>query len=517
MVHAPACAEDIRAEVAELLGVDAGAVHPGGNLIGQGLDSIRMMTLAGRWRRRGVAVDFATLAAAPTIEAWTALVAARPSREDDPAPEIAPVSAPDEPFALAPMQHAMWVGRHDRQRFGGVAGHLYVEFDGGPLDPGRLREAATALALRHPMLRVRFLPDGTQRIADPAQCGEFPVGVEDLRDHPDPDGRLADIRDAKSHQQLDGAVLELAVTLLPGERARLHVDLDMQAADAMSYRTLMGDLAALYAGRDLRELGYTYRDYRVAVEARPHPVREADRDWWSRRIPDLPDPPALPATGGISRRSSRRWRRLDPATRDALFAHARARGVTPAMTLAAAFANTLARWSTTPHFLLNVPLFGREALHPDVDSLVGDFTSSLLLDIDLRGATTAAARADAVQGAMRTAAAHSAYPGLSVLRDLSRHRGTQVLAPVVFTSALGLGELFGAEVTREFGVPAWIISQGPQVVLDAQVTEFDGGILVNWDVRDGVFPPGVVDAMFDHHIDEVLRLASDGDAWDAPD
>ena len=117
---------------------------------------------------------------------------------------------------------------------------------------------------------------------------------------------------------------------------------------------------------------------------------------------------------------------------------------------------------------------------------------------------------------MRTAVAHSACAGLSVLRDLSRHSGTQVLAAVVFTGALGLGELFGPDVTEQFGTPGWIISQGPQVLLDAQVTEFDGGVLVNWDVRDGVFAPGVIDAMFAYHIDELLRLASAGDTWDAP-
>ena len=159
-----------------------------------------------------------------------------------------------------------------------------------------------------------------------------------------------------------------------------------------------------------------------------------------------------------------------------------------------------------------MPLFGREALHPDVDRLVGDFTSSLLLDIDLTGATTAAARAHAVQDAMRTAAAHSAYPGLSVLRDLSRYRGAPVLAPVVFTSALGLGELFCRDVTEAFGAPGWIISQGRRCSLDAQVTEFDGGVLVNWDVREDVFPAGVIDAMFAHHIDELRRLASADDA-----
>ncbi|OSC24809.1 non-ribosomal peptide synthetase [Mycobacterium vulneris] len=527
MVHASARSEDIRAEVAELLGVGVDAVQPGSNLIGQGLDSIRIMTLAGRWRRQGIDIDFATLAENPTVEAWAGLISAGGQdvdRQTVPAgaPADAELSGEDEPFALAPMQHAMWVGRQDNQQLGGVAGHLYVEFDGGPIDAERLRKAATALARRHPMLRVRFLPDGTQRITPADESGDFPVSVEDLRSlsADEVEQRLAAIRVAKSHQQLDGAVFELAMTLLPAGRSRLHVDLDMQAADAMSYRTLMADLAAVYGGRDLPELSYTYRQYRQAIEAedaQPQPAREADRAWWAQRLPELPDPPALPSTGGQgSNDSTRRWHWLDAQTRDALFARAQAHGITPAMALAAGFANTLARWSTTSRFLLNVPLFGRQALHPDVDSLVGDFTSSLLLDIDLVGAATATARAQVVQDAMRTAAAHSAYPGLSVLRDLSRHRGTQVLAPVVFTSALGLGDLFGRDVTDQFGTPGWIISQGPQVLLDAQVTEFNGGVLVNWDVREGMFPPGVIDAMFGYHIDELLQLAYSDDSWDAP-
>ena len=53
------------------------------------------------------------------------------------------------------------------------------------------------------------------------------------------------------------------------------------------------------------------------------------------------------------------------------------------MALAASFSDALAGWSAEQRFLLNVPLFGREQLHPDVDRLVGDFTSSLLLDVDL--------------------------------------------------------------------------------------------------------------------------------------
>jgi mycobactin phenyloxazoline synthetase len=508
-------AEAIRGDVAELLGIGVEEIDPSGDLVGQGLDSIRMMSLAGRWRRSGYAIDFAMLAATPTVKAWSDLLC-KPSEIIERAAAQAPPS--DQPFPLAPMQHAMWVGRQNNQPLGGVAGHLYAEFDGAAIDPQRLHAAATRLALRHPMLRVQFLPDGTQRIRPATEFSSFPVTVHDFRRLQPAvvEQRLAQIQAAKSHQQLDDAVFELAVSLLPGQRSRLHVDLDMQAADAMSYRTLLADLAAFYQGRQLPELDYSYPEYRrgVAVQQTRH---DADRDWWAQRIPQLPDPPALPQAGEHSGtpKSTRRWHWLDPTTRDALFAAARARGITPAMALAGSFAHTLAAWSSSPRFLLNVPLFGRQPLHRDVDRLVGDFTSSLLLDVDLTRAADPAARAQTVQNAFRAAVAHADYPGLSVLRDLARYRGAQVLAPVVFTSALGLGELFGSDVTQAFGTPGWIISQGPQVSLDAQVTEFDGGVLVNWDVREDLFRPGVIDAMFAHHIDELLRLASADDAWDA--
>ncbi|MBP1822057.1 amino acid adenylation domain-containing protein [Mycobacterium sp. OAE908] len=514
---AAANSQTIRAEVAELLGVGADDVDPDTDLISQGLDSIRMMSLAGRWRKQGIDVDFASLAADPSIRAWSSLVASAAFVEEVAEPAVAHTDS-SAPFPLAPMQHAMWVGREGDQQLGGVAGHLYVEFDGDGVDLRRLERAATALAARHPMLRVEFLPDGTQRIGpapDPS-----PVAVVDLRGltADEVEGQLAATRRAKSHQQLDGQVFELALSMLPGGKSRLHVDLDMQAADAMSYRTLMSDLAALYRGDELPALGYTYRDYRLASV--PTAAAESDRTWWSQRIPDLPDPPRLPlvplAEQADPHHTTRRSTWLDADTRDALFAAARRRGVTPAMALAASFSDALAGWSAEPRFLLNVPMFGRGQRHPDVDKLVGDFTSSVLLDVDLAAAATATARSRALQDTFRAAAAHANYPGLSVLRDLGRHRGAQVLAPVVFTSALGLGELFAAEVTEAFGTPMWINSQGPQVLLDAQVTEFDGGILVNWDVREDAFRPGVIDAMFDRHIDELRRLASDDIAWEQP-
>ena len=269
--------------------------------------------------------------------------------------------------------------------------------------------------------------------------------------------------------------------------------MDMQAADAVSYRNFMADLAALYRGAELPELGYTYREYRAQLTASTPPPLEEDVQWWAERIPDLPEPPALPLVPRDEQinplRGVRLWHVFDVPTRDALFAAAQRRGVTPAMAVAASYANALARWSTNSRFLLNLPMFGREPYHPDVERLVGDFTSSLLLDIDLTDTDSPISRARAVQDTLHATAMHSSVGGLSVLRDVSRHRGTQTLATIVYTSAIGLGDLFAGDVTDQFGEPVWTISQGPQVLIDAQATPLANGLMINWDVRVEAFPP----------------------------
>jgi mycobactin phenyloxazoline synthetase len=512
-------AETVRDEVAELLGVTTEALDPDADLIASGLDSIRMMSLSGRWRKQGINVGFAALAANPTVSAWADLVAEHVSTPAAAPLEPAGDDDPDAPFPLAPIQHAMWVGRHGEQELGGVAAHLYVEFDGAGVDSERLRVAAAKLAARHPMLRQEILPNGTQRISD----RELPVTVYDLRDldHATVAERLEQTRDAKSHQLLDGEVLQISLSLLPDGRTRLHVDMDMQAADAVSYRNFMADLAALYRGDELPELGYTYREYRATLTAATPPPSDADLQWWAERVPDLPEPPALPLVSRSDQanplRSIRLWHVFDVATRDALFSAAHKRGITPAMAVAATYANALARWSSTSRFLLNLPMFGREPYHADVDRLVGDFTSSLMLDIDLTDTATPAQRARAVQEVLHSTASHASVSGLNVLRDMSRHRGSQTLATIVYTSALGLGDLFAGDVTDHFGEPVWTISQGPQVLVDAQATPLAQGLMINWDVRVEAFPPGVPEAMFAYQLAELERLATDDASWDAAD
>lgn len=515
---------EVREVVAEKLGIATDLIDDQVNLISMGLDSVTMMKLSGQFRRRGSDIKFANLAQEPTLAAWFGLLGcATPTTAHQ--SEFGDTAVTDEPFALASMQHAYWVGRQDGQTLGGVAAHLYVEFDGHGVDPLRLEKACAALVARHPMLRTRFLDDGLQQVLPAAGAQVFSVRDLTGLDHLETLDHLDEIRKVKTHQRMDvgaGQGLDIALTLLPDNTTRLHVDVDMLVADAMSYRTLMSDLATLYAepDTDLGQLGYTYQHYLDEHRASATSVQQ-EQQWWQQRIPDLPDPPQLPlipaALRAVSADSVRYAHWLSPHDAAQLFTRAREYSVTPAMVLAAVFAEVVGRWSSSPHFLLNLPLFNREPYHRDVDKLVGDFTNSLMLEVDLRGNRSFLDAVTALQKTTHEHAMHAGYSGLDILRDLGRHRGEPVIAPVVYTSGLNLGELFADVVETEFGQPEWIISQGPQVVLDAQVAELHGGVLLNWDVRRDAFVPGVADAMFAHHRSILEHLLDPESDWTSTD
>ncbi|WP_099184184.1 non-ribosomal peptide synthetase [Mycobacterium kansasii] len=515
--------DEIRAAIAAELGCPADELGDHDDLIQLGLNSIRMMGLAGGWRKRGADITFAQLAAAPTVASWYALLSGDTASSAAAPAAVAPdePEAHDAPFPLAGMQLAYWIGRSDEQELGGVAAHLYAEFDGPAIDPDRLQRAVRDLVATHPMLRTRFLPDGTQQTMP--KPGRPVFTAIDLRGRGSQEvqSTLAELREAKTHQRLhieDGQVIDITLTRYGDNHSRLHLDIDMLAGDAMSYRVLVSDLAELYRGAAVPAPGYSYRRYRTARQ--PDSVaRQRDRQWWQRRLPQMPGAPELPTVPVGSRRAPHRTVRyhhwLAPDAKRSLIAGAHARGVTPAMAVAALFADTVGGWSAQTRFLLNVPLFQRESVHSDVNRVIGDFTTSVMLEVDVTENMSVADRARDIQHRMYESASHAAYSGLEVLRDLGRQRGEAMLAPVVFTSARDLGELFADGVIQTFGEPVWIISQGPQVLLDAQVTELRGGLLVNWDVRESAFPAGLVDAMFTRFAQAVDRLARGDAGWDA--
>ncbi|WP_444945035.1 amino acid adenylation domain-containing protein [Microbulbifer sp. ZKSA006] len=522
--------------VCQAIDADISDINPQADLIGLGLNSVQIMKIAGQLRQKKIKVKFADLIAVPQLEAWLSLPQLATGTEESTCEHLSVPGAVDEatPFDLAPMQHAYWIGRDPNQYLGGVAAHFYHEFDGQDVVPERLDGAVRSLLKRHGMLRVQIRDDGRQQI--PAEVSWPGLKLHDFRHQTavEAEQSLIAVREQLSHRQLNisqGEVFDVQLSLLPTELklggTRLHINLDMVAADAFSLRVLLDDLAQLYLESEQppAPLNYSYPRYqadRTALHSKKEwqATRQQAKAHWQARLADLPGAPQLPTAIGAepkdARRVVRRHYSLCADKKNQLADFASHHSITLPMTLAAALAEVLTVYSEESDFLLNLPLFDRESLHQDVNSLVGDFTSSILLSWQGSISGTFAERAQRLQQNFRQDVAHGSYSGVEVLRDLSRHQGQTVFAPVVFTSALGLGELFGESVRSAFGDVSWIISQGPQVWLDVQVMELKGGLSVNWDAREAAFAPGVLDGMFAAFTQLLERLIDNLQFWGQP-
>ncbi|MFE6157290.1 condensation domain-containing protein, partial [Streptomyces sp. NPDC057889] len=352
-----------------------------------------------------------------------------------------------EPFGLTDVQHAYWVGRSGLFELGGVSTHLYVQFESDGFDVGRAQSALARLVERHEMLRAVVRADGRQQVLE--SVPDPVIGVEDLRgaDAAVAAQRVEAVREELSHEVRPAdqwPLFEVRVQVLPGKVSRVHFSLDLLVADAGSVQILLAEWALLYEDPQLvlEPLGCSFRDYVRSVEAiEQSPAFARARQFWQQRLEDLPAAPELPVGVAVAGRAPRFVRRqfvLDAGRWAVLKERAAVHGLTASAVLAAAYAEVLGAWAKSPRFTLNFTVADRLPLHPDVNRLVGDFTSVLLVEADVSGSDVFIDRARALQRQVWEGLEHRAYGGVRVLRDLAREHGAErARMPVVFTSAIG--------------------------------------------------------------------------------
>jgi len=522
----------LHAELAAELALTPALLATDANLLQLGLDSMRMMAWQNRLHARGYALSLRQLYQAPSVVGWSQLcrnagnAGHAEHRSISPAaPASWPTMADGQPFALTPVQHAYLVGRAPQQSLGGVACHLYQEFDGSGLTPQMVESAVYKLIARHPMLAVRFSAAGEQQ-----WCSTTPwrgLTTHDLRalKSAAQERALLALREQLDHRVLAveaGHTFDFQLSLLSQGRHRLHVNLDLLVLDAASFHLLFEELAALIAGTapmpTVRD--YDFRSY-LAQSARQNAAARAQaQDYWRARLPQLPPAPALPlltpqeAQQARPPRFIRRRAVLDGAQWQALQSAAAACAVTPTMALATCFGAVLARWSGQSRVLLNLTLFDRQPLHPEVQTMIADFTNMMLLDLDC-GDDDFATLARANQETFAAAHEHRHWSGVEVLRELRKQGDYPHGVPVVFTSNLG-NSLYGRHSAEVLGEPGWGISQTPQVWIDHVALMQGSALCLQWDSVDGLFPSGLIDTMFDAYLALVHSLVQECAAWQRP-
>lgn len=535
----------VRGVWADVLDTDSASVPADASFLSLGGDSVLAVRMASLIRKRlGVSLALSDVRVEHTAVHLAALLHERrtagsglPRNLDL---EVARRDDPDAPFPLLPLQQGYFVGQQDAWELSYRSAHHYVDIGLEDIDGDEiaeaLQDALERLAEHQSVLRARVLPDGRQRILpldDPDAVPRLRVTDLSAAGEEEIAAELATIRREMSTEGPDPAVgcgLDMRLTLLPGQRARLHSATSLLIIDGWSSGVFYRDLFALVSDYNavLAPLEVDFGDYVTSLRDLPETEQwRADRDWWWDRLDDFPLPPELPLVADPAdvrpTLMGTRQAVLDSERWAALRAHCAEHGVTPSAAMFAVFSAAVARACGHRRFLLNTLQLNRLPLHPDVPRLVGAFSSTMLMPIELPENPVFADLAAGAQQAMSDALAHNLITGVEVSRELGRRRGTRrPVAPVVFQSTLGVDAALGSEVPYEAG-PLGRIDllshhqqlRTPQVALEIRLFELRGELVVVFSLVEELFATEDVDRMFHDVVRSVESLVAK-EGWSAP-
>lgn len=439
-------------------------------------------------------------------------------------------AARHEPFPLTDIQQAQWFGRSGLFDIS-VAGHGYVEFDCKGMDLDRLEAAFQIIIDRNPQMRIVVRPDLTQQVL--SDLPPYRFTRHDLRGQPGEavEAALAAVRDRMSHDIIPAdtwPIFEVCATLWDDDELRLHFSFDLLVGDAWCFRMIIDEWARLYddpANPRRAPAELTYRDYVLGFEEiEKSELFARSLEYWQRQLPDLAPAPQLPMVRQPADLDAIRARHhsihLDGPQWQALKQRIRSHNLTPSAFFAAAFSEVMSLWNPTPRHTLNVTVFNRLPVHPEInDILVGEFNSFLLLDVDNRGGEGFAARAGRLQALLWSHLENRWVTGVRLMRELTRVHGVttgEALMPVVFTSTIAHHEGEADIPTRYPGKWIYEVSQTPQVWMEHHLWEEGDRLSLHIDVVDGLFPEGLIEDFVATYEALLTSLRTDPAAWDKP-
>jgi non-ribosomal peptide synthetase component F len=260
----------------------------------------------------------------------------------------------------------------------------------GRLDGGALARTVTELVRRHAVLRTRFEErEGVPgQVVDPPR--EVPVPLVDLTHVAGADAELGRIAHAHEHQRFDLGSGELLRVLLVRLAADEHAVLAVMhhiTSDGWSMGIINQEMVALYHafadGRPspLPEPALQYADYAVWQRAWLTEEREREQiEFWRERLHGLPelhlDTDGTRAWQGTPGRAF--FFSLTPALSEGVRRLGRTLGVTPFMTLLAAF-KILLHWQGRGDEVVVGTDVANRNLRSETESLVGFFVNQLVL------------------------------------------------------------------------------------------------------------------------------------------
>jgi amino acid adenylation domain-containing protein len=323
---------------------------------------------------------------------------ATPERGDATASEPPLQARSTREAPLSPTQQRIWF--IDRLTESGANYAIPVTWRlDGPLDAELLARALHRVVERHESLRSVIGMRGDDPVSVPREADAFAMQRSDLA-HLPPQTRDAEVRRLLQASLLEPFRLDADLPIrarllrLDADRHVLMLTLHHIASDGWSVENLLREVSALYvafaagAPDPLPPLALQYGDYAAWQQTWLQGERlQAQMRHWREALDGAPLAHALPLDQPRPTRplqSGASWRQRLPASlRIALANLGRHHGATLFMTLQAAFAVLLSRWSGERDIVIGTPVANRP--REDLSPLMGFFSNTLALRNDLSG------------------------------------------------------------------------------------------------------------------------------------
>jgi len=325
-----------------------------------------------------------------------------------------------------------------------VPGAVYLD---GHLDVKALEAAFTEILRRHEILRTTYGSSGGRPVQIINPPAPFHLAVEDLQDLPEDERDAAAMQLAKDNAQrpfnlATGPMVRCFLVRIGPDRHLLAMTTHHIAYDMWSREIFIFELAVLYQAfvkdepSPLPEPDIQWVDYahwqRQWLQGE---VLENQLDYWRRKLesapPHLDVPADFPRPAVQSYRGARQYLQLPPDLARSVAVLSKKHGVTPFITLLAAFKTLLWRYTGQDQIVVGSPIANRNRL--ESEKLMGFLANTLTLYTDLSGNPTFTELLDRVRETSLGAYAHQDVPfellvqALQPQRDISRSPLFQVM------------------------------------------------------------------------------------------
>lgn len=433
-------------------------------------------------------------------------------------PQIVPENNTSyENFPLTDIQMAYLLGRRESFKMGGVCTHVYLEVV-TELDLPKLERSLNKVIARHPMLHAVVNATGDQKIL--SEIPYYHIRIKDIstNNKMEKENIIKEERKVISHHVFEigqWPMIGVSALKIEDNKHYLFIEFDMLIADGSSLQIIGNDWMKFYEEEDctLPELKFTFKDYmRGMSELKQSDIYRKDKNFWMQRLDTFPDAPNIPFITDPELVLKPHFNRLSATFEkkkwNAIKNMAQRLKVSTSALLCAAYAEVLAYWSNQPHMGINLTVFNRYPFNKEVDYLVGDFTSVMLVEIDFTITDIFEERVKGIQNEIMQNLEYRHYDGVEFIRELARKKNRigEPIMPFVFTSML-----FNSEENPwdRLGKTVMGLSQTPQVYLDYQAGEMGGELVINWDYVSEIFDQHMISSMFKQYI-EILNFFVEG-------